>query len=84
MQAYGAAGVSPDIALEMIGPLLHESADNALRLGPAAALTGPVARGDIATVARQQAALDAWKPGYATLYREFAEATALLAASRKP
>jgi predicted short-subunit dehydrogenase-like oxidoreductase (DUF2520 family) len=83
MQAYGAAGVSPDLALEMIGPLLRESADNALRLGPAAALTGPVARGDIATVARQQAALDMWKPGYAALYREFAEATALLAASRK-
>ncbi len=84
VQVYGKAGVPPEIALEMIEPLLQESAGNALRLGPAAALTGPIARGDVATVARQQAALADWNPSYARLYAEFADATARLAASRTP
>lgn len=84
VQVYGKAGVPPEIALEMIGPLLQESARTALRLGPAAALTGPIARGDVATVARQQAALAAWNPAHATLYAEFAQATARLAATRAP
>ena len=84
VQTYGKAGVPFEIALEMIGPLLQESAGNALRLGPAAALTGPIARGDVATVARQYAALADWNPAHARLYAEFADATARLAATRTP
>ena len=80
LQTYGRAGVAPELALSMIGPLLHESAANACRLGPAAALTGPIARGDTLTVERQQLALSTWRPEYAALYAEFARATAALAA----
>lgn len=79
MQVYGQAGVAPAVALEMIAPLLRESAENAFRLGPADALTGPIARGDTNTVMRQQAALAAWHPAHATLYAQLAEATAALA-----
>ncbi len=82
MQTYGKAGVAPAMALQMIAPLLRETADNAFRLGPQAALTGPVARGDTATVARQQAALAAWHPAHAALYAQLAEATAALAARK--
>lgn len=82
MQCYGQAGVAPETALQMIAPLLRESAENALRLGPGAALTGPVARGDMATVVRQQQALLQWLPAHAALYAQLAGATAALAASR--
>jgi predicted short-subunit dehydrogenase-like oxidoreductase (DUF2520 family) len=45
--------------------LVRGTVDNVERLGPAAALTGPVARGDWATVERHLAALDqAERPAY--------------------
>jgi predicted short-subunit dehydrogenase-like oxidoreductase (DUF2520 family) len=79
MQTYGSAGVAPADALALMAPLLRETADNAFRLGPAAALTGPVARGDLATVQRQQQALAASNPAHATLYAALALATSDLA-----
>ena len=82
VQTYGQAGVAPTMALEMIAPLLRESAENAFRLGPETALTGPIARGDTGTVSRQQAALAAWHPSHAALYEQLAEATAALAARK--
>ena len=45
------AGVERDDALRAIGPLARTSLQNALASGPQAALTGPVVRGDAATVA---------------------------------
>lgn len=81
-QAYVAAGIAPELALKLIAPLLSESAANAFRLGPAAALTGPIARGDLATVARQTQALQQWRPQLAGLYEQFAAVTSELA-SRK-
>ena len=50
------AGVAEPARL--LGPLLSASLDNALRFGDAG-LTGPVARGDAATVAAHVAALEA-------------------------
>jgi predicted short-subunit dehydrogenase-like oxidoreductase (DUF2520 family) len=50
----GHAGV-PLAAFE---PLVHATVDHVFDLGPAAALTGPVVRGDVATVSRHLAALD--------------------------
>lgn len=48
--------------------LVRGTVDNVARLGPAAALTGPVARGDWATVARHLAALDPLeRPAYEAL-----------------
>ena len=82
MQTYSQAGVAPALALEMIAPLLRENVENAFRLGPETALTGPVARGDTGTVMRQQAALAGWNPDHAALYARLAETTAALA-SRK-
>lgn len=78
-QAYVAAGIAPELALKLIQPLLSESAANAFRLGPAAALTGPIARGDLATVARQSQALQQWQPQLAGLYDQFAGVTTELA-----
>ncbi|MFJ2988443.1 Rossmann-like and DUF2520 domain-containing protein [Collimonas sp. NPDC087041] len=82
-QTYAAAGIPPELALKLIEPLLSESAANAFRLGPAAALTGPIARGDLATVARQQQALQQGQPQIAELYQQFAELTTDLAARKQ-
>jgi predicted short-subunit dehydrogenase-like oxidoreductase (DUF2520 family) len=64
-----AAGVGYQEALESIGPLCRASLDNALLLGPQAALTGPVARGDVETVRSHVAALAGAPDAVAQLYR---------------
>jgi predicted short-subunit dehydrogenase-like oxidoreductase (DUF2520 family) len=53
--------------------------ENAFRLGPLAALTGPVARGDVGTVRGQLAAVARWAPEMEDDYRAFARATARVA-----
>jgi predicted short-subunit dehydrogenase-like oxidoreductase (DUF2520 family) len=59
----------------MLGPLLGASLDNALRFGDAG-LTGPVARGDDATVAAHVAVLAARDPAALPAYRALARLTA--------
>ncbi|WP_440714038.1 Rossmann-like and DUF2520 domain-containing protein [Gordonia sp. FQ] len=61
----GAAGLPEQI----LGPLVRASLENVLALGPSA-LTGPVARGDRATVERHRRALETLPdPGVALGYR---------------
>ena len=81
-QAFVAAGIDANAALAMLLPLTRESIENVARLGPAAALTGPIARGDTQVVARQQAAVMNWDKDYGVLYQQLALATQRLAASR--
>ena len=81
MRAYQAAGIPEPVARELARPLALETLDNVFRLGPRAALSGPIARGDFATVARQQAALDGWDAQAGRLYRALADATGTLAAA---
>jgi predicted short-subunit dehydrogenase-like oxidoreductase (DUF2520 family) len=76
-----AAGVDGTAALSAVGPLCVTSARNACEIGPEAALTGPVQRGDARTVGRHVAALAGCPPHVAGLYR--ASAHALLAISRR-
>ena len=71
-------------ALRFIGPLLQTASHNALVLGPLAALTGPIARGDSGTVQKHLAALDDLvnNPDTAVLYRTLAKATLPLALAK--
>ena len=62
------AGVERDTALRALGPLARTSLDNALGSGPQAALTGPIVRGDAATVAAHREALRDVDPTVAKLY----------------
>ena len=57
------------VPFEALAPLVRSSVDNAFALGPRAALTGPVARGDRSTVA---AHLDALPPEERPAYRALA------------
>ena len=79
LRAYQAAGIDEGIARQLAAPLASESLANVLRLGGPAALTGPIARGDLDTVARQQQAVTAWDPAAGELYAALAGATTRLA-----
>jgi predicted short-subunit dehydrogenase-like oxidoreductase (DUF2520 family) len=82
---YVKAGIPDDVALKLMAPLVRESLDNIFRLGTANALSGPIARGDMATVEKQQQAVFAWNGEYGELYRQLAKLTVELAArKRKP
>ncbi len=70
IRSYEKSGFKRDDALRMMEPLVRETLDNVFRLGTADALTGPIARGDQAVVARQIDALAAWDPRVAAIYKE--------------
>jgi predicted short-subunit dehydrogenase-like oxidoreductase (DUF2520 family) len=52
------AGVGRDAALDALGPILRETTENVLKLGPEQALTGPIRRGDAGTIRRHLAAVE--------------------------
>ena len=83
LRAYQAAGIPEAVARELARPLSGESLANVFRIGPEAALSGPIARGDMETVARQQQALNAWDAPTAQLYQALVLATTELARRRK-
>jgi predicted short-subunit dehydrogenase-like oxidoreductase (DUF2520 family) len=63
------AGVPAAEALPILIPLLTSVVQNLENLGLPGALTGPVARGDVASVERHIAALEARAPELVALYR---------------
>jgi len=63
----GEAGLGHD-ALDALLPLLRGTVDNLVRVGLPAALTGPISRGDVATLRAHLAALAAHAPDLVTLY----------------
>lgn len=68
IRSYEKSGFKRDDALRVMEPLVRETLDNIFRLGTVDALTGPIARGDHAVVARQVEALAAWDPRVAAIY----------------
>jgi predicted short-subunit dehydrogenase-like oxidoreductase (DUF2520 family) len=65
----------------LLVPLVRQTVENWAALGPQRALTGPIARGDEATVAAQRAAVAQRAPELLGLFDELAEATRRLAAT---
>ena len=65
-----------------LAPLVGATVENWVALGPERALTGPLVRGDEATVARQRAAVAQRTPELVALFDTLADATRALAASR--
>ena len=70
---------SAGVPFEVFAPLVESSVANAFGIGPRAALTGPIARGDLATVEGHLAAMD---PGERDAYRALAREAARLADRR--
>lgn len=82
LRAYQSAGIPSELALAMAAPLARQSLENVFTLGSAAALTGPIARGDMTTVSRQQAIVAQWDPAAGDLYQAFVAPTVELAARK--
>lgn len=71
------AGIDRGPALEALAPLIRTTTHNILTSGPAAALTGPIRRGDTGTVRRHLAALK--NPEILALYKAAGISTVRLA-----
>ncbi len=56
------AGLGREDARALLMPLVRQTVENVAELGPEAALTGPIARGDEATVEAQRAAVEETAP----------------------
>ena len=76
--AHG-AGVDSQTAWEALEPLVRNTVTNIGTLGPPAALTGPISRGDTETVVRHLNALREYDPELAKLYSAFGQWTIQLA-----
>lgn len=79
IDAYCAAGVPPVFANKMAHALATKSLENVINLGPAAALTGPIKRGDMETVEYQQAIVKEWDASRGAVYQAFVAPTLVLA-----
>ena len=79
LEAWAEALLPADRAL--LTPLVRATVDNWAEHGAGRALTGPIARGDLATVARQRAAVAERTPERLALWDALADATHVLAAA---
>jgi predicted short-subunit dehydrogenase-like oxidoreductase (DUF2520 family) len=70
-------------ARSLLQPLMHASLSNAVSLGPPAALTGPVARGDLGTLGQHLQALAGCEGDVRELYRAIAFVLFSVAGSRR-
>jgi predicted short-subunit dehydrogenase-like oxidoreductase (DUF2520 family) len=66
---------------ELLAPLVRASVEDWVRLGAERALTGPIARGDEATIERQRAAVAERTPELLAAYDALVDATRALAAA---
>jgi predicted short-subunit dehydrogenase-like oxidoreductase (DUF2520 family) len=78
------AGIAPADARVLLAPLVRSTVENWVERGPAEALTGPVARGDHATVARQRDAVERHAPELLTLFDELVACTTAIASGSSP
>lgn len=63
-------GLEKEEAVRVLTPLLRGTVDNIDLLGLPKALTGPIERGDVATIREHLQAVEARRPRVASLYRE--------------
>lgn len=69
VQCIEQAGFQREQAMQLLGPLMSGSIQNVIKLGTVQALTGPISRGEVGTVARHLAALEGNKPVVVHAYR---------------
>ena len=81
MALWRRAGLPPEQAEPALGRLASATLSNIRELGPGAALTGPVSRGDVETVRRHLDALEHHAPDLISLYTAMGDYSARLAAS---
>jgi predicted short-subunit dehydrogenase-like oxidoreductase (DUF2520 family) len=80
--AWRATGVPAALIPGLRASLLANAVANITTLGPAAALTGPAARGDTAAIARQAVAVKDWDPAAGAAYEALSALALRMAAQR--
>ena len=70
---WRSTGVPAEMIPALRASLLANSVSNITQLGPQKALTGPAARGDVAAIARQGAAVAAWSKDAGAAYKALSE-----------
>lgn len=73
------AGIPPEVGIKAFGPLLKSTAGNIAGIGSVKALTGPISRGDKATISGHLAAIGTDDRDTAELYRVLGRITVQLA-----
>ncbi len=76
---YGKAGIKSESAVAAIAPMVLATVENVAAMGPAEALTGPIARGDQAVVRRHLEALGRCDDELTALYKTLGRRTVDLA-----
>ena len=69
LRAHEKAGIPRAASLKALEPMVRETVDAIFDKGPEQALTGPISRGDVATVRRQLAMVRGWDAELGGLYR---------------
>jgi predicted short-subunit dehydrogenase-like oxidoreductase (DUF2520 family) len=82
LRCFERAGVPRETAIEVIEPIARCTLDNVFQIGPAHALTGPIARGESSVVARQCDALGKWDKTIQDIYKTLGQVTVDLAAAQ--
>jgi predicted short-subunit dehydrogenase-like oxidoreductase (DUF2520 family) len=82
LRCFEKAGVPRETAVKVAEPLMRETVDNLVKLGPIRALTGPIARGDVSVVARQTEALGEWDAHIRDLYKALGRVALELSAAQ--
>jgi predicted short-subunit dehydrogenase-like oxidoreductase (DUF2520 family) len=81
LRTHEKAGIPRAASLKALEPMVRETVDAIFDKGPAKALTGPISRGDAATVKRQLALVRDWDRGMGELYRGLGMLAVVLAES---
>lgn len=81
-EAWRDAGVPDEMAWRIQASLVRGTVDNVFQLGPAAAITGPAARGDAAVVRHQGEVVADWHPDAGRVYRDLSALARRLAVQR--
>lgn len=82
VRTYEQAGLSREMAMAVMKPLVSATIENIFRFGPATALTGPFARGDEAVIREHLLHLDSFEPRLGRIYRLLGEVALELAEQR--
>lgn len=68
LRCFEQAGLDRQLALQIIAPFIYDTLNNNVNLGPAKALTGPIARGDHELVRQQYEAVKRYSPLAGEIY----------------
>jgi len=76
------AAIPRETALEILQPIVTGTVENLFELGPVAALTGPIARGERSVVEGQHQALGEWDEAIRAVYRSLGQIAVDLSAAQ--